>query len=305
MTVAHAASQPYSAVVRRTLLAMAIACGLVTAAGAQAIHVSIDARAVAPGEVVALSVDTDSPVTSVHVRAFGHDWPGYRESATTWKTLIGIDLDTPAGAHVVTITADAGTQTTRYPLNVKARAFPTRRLTVDEAFVNPPAAEQERIAREAKELAALWDASTDSRLWTGAFVRPVPQAANSAFGSRSILNGSPRSPHGGADFASPAGTPIKAPNAGRVVLAKSLYYTGNTVVIDHGLGLFSLFAHLSATDVSTGEMVATGQRVGLVGSTGRVTGPHLHWAIRLNGARVDPLSLLNVQTAAREGGSRK
>jgi murein DD-endopeptidase MepM/ murein hydrolase activator NlpD len=176
---------------------------------------------------------------------------------------------------------------------------------VDEAFVNPPAAEQERIAQEAKELAALWEASVDSRLWTGAFVRPVPQAANSAFGSRSILNGLPRSPHGGADFASPAGTPIKAPNAGRVVLAKALYYTGNTVVIDHGLGLFSLFAHLSATDVSAGATVAAGQRVGLVGQTGRVTGPHLHWAVRLNGARVDPLSLLNMETTARAGGARK
>jgi murein DD-endopeptidase MepM/ murein hydrolase activator NlpD len=90
-----------------------------------------------------------------------------------------------------------------------------------------------------------------------------------------------------------------------VVLAKPLYYTGNTVVIDHGLGLFSLFAHLSAMDVSTGDPVAAGQRVGLVGKTGRVTGPHLHWSVRLNGARVDPLSLLDLQRAGGGSGNRK
>ena len=111
-------------------------------------------------------------------------------------------------------------------------------------------------------------------------------------GSRTILNGQPRSPHSGADFNSPAGTPIKAPNAGRVVLAGDRYFTGNTVMIDHGLTMFSLFAHLSEIDVHAGDSVKAGDVVGKVGSTGRVTGPHLHWSVRLNGARVDPLSLL-------------
>ena len=118
--------------------------------------------------------------------------------------------------------------------------------------------------------------------------------ANSAFGARSIFNGQPRSPHGGADFLSAAGTPVKAPNAGRVALARDLYFTGNTVVIDHGLGLFSLFAHLSAIDVQAGAAVGTGDVVGRVGATGRVSGPHLHWTVRAGGARVDPLSLLEV-----------
>ena len=103
-----------------------------------------------------------------------------------------------------------------------------------------------------------------------------------------------RNPHGGADFLSPAGTPIRAPNAGRIAVARSLYFSGNTVIIDHGLGLFSTLAHLSAIDVHEGELVAPGQRIGLVGATGRVTGPHLHWAVRAADARVDPLSLLAV-----------
>jgi murein DD-endopeptidase MepM/ murein hydrolase activator NlpD len=116
----------------------------------------------------------------------------------------------------------------------------------------------------------------------------------SGFGVRSIYNGEPRAPHNGADFASPLGTPVSAPGGGRVVLAESLYFTGRTVVIDHGLGLVSLLAHLSRIDVREGTDVVTGAQIGLVGATGRVTGPHLHWTVRLQGARVDPLSLIAV-----------
>jgi murein DD-endopeptidase MepM/ murein hydrolase activator NlpD len=116
--------------------------------------------------------------------------------------------------------------------------------------------------------------------------------ANSAFGTRSIFNGLPRTAHGGADFLSAAGTPVHAPNAGQVVLARDLYFSGNTVIIDHGAGLFSMLAHLSTIDVREGDRAANDQVVGRVGATGRVTGPHLHWAVRVANARVDPLSLL-------------
>jgi murein DD-endopeptidase MepM/ murein hydrolase activator NlpD len=151
---------------------------------------------------------------------------------------------------------------------------------------------QARIDREAADLQRLWNAPAPQRLWSGPFARPVPGRATSIFGTRSIFNGKPRSPHGGADFLSPAGTPIRAPNGGRIVLARDLYFSGNTVVIDHGLGLFSLLAHLSVIDVHEGDIVVTDAVVGRVGATGRVTGPHLHWAVRASGARVDPLSLL-------------
>jgi murein DD-endopeptidase MepM/ murein hydrolase activator NlpD len=181
-----------------------------------------------------------------------------------------------------------------YRLVVRPRRFPTRTLTVDPAFVTPPPEAAERIERESKELNQVWASPAPDKLWQGAFLRPVPQPANSAFGSRSVFNGEPRSQHSGADFRSPAGTPIKAPNAGRVVIAGPRYFSGDTVVIDHGQGLFSLFAHLSVTNVKQGETVKKGAVIGEVGQTGRVTGPHLHWAVRLNGARVDPLSLLTV-----------
>jgi murein DD-endopeptidase MepM/ murein hydrolase activator NlpD len=122
----------------------------------------------------------------------------------------------------------------------------------------------------------------------------VPDRANSVFGSRSVFNGQPRSPHGGADFASPSGRLIRAPNGGRVVLAEDLYFTGQSVVIDHGLGLVSLFAHLSSIDVAPDTIVTAGDALGRVGATGRVTGPHLHWTVRLAGTRVDPQSLMDV-----------
>ena len=141
--------------------------------------------------------------------------------------LVGIDLNVKPGAHAVTVLPDAAKDAAvTYQLVVKPKSFPTRRLTVDEAFVNPPPAVTKRIDDEAARLNAIWDASAPERLWTDSFVRPVPQEANSRFGSRSVLNGQARSPHGGADFASPTGTPIKAPNAGKVVLAEDLVLHG-------------------------------------------------------------------------------
>src|SRR5206468_4903971 len=120
-----------------------------------------------------------------------------------------------------------------------------------------------RIDREAALLATIWQSPAPARLWTGAFVRPVPQEANSAFGTRSIFNGKPRNAHGGADFLSPAGTPIHAPGAGRIVVARNLYFSGNTVIVDHGLGLFSMLAHMSKIDVHEGDQVTAGQVLGL------------------------------------------
>ena len=249
------------------------------------------ARALQPGELVVLAIAAPDSATAIHVRAFGHDVAAYRSDEGGWRALVGIDLDVKPGTYPVTV--DAGSTRGSLDLAVLRRAFRTRTLTVDPAFVTPPASELERIEREARLLEDTWRASATERLWTGPFVRPVPQPANSAFGTRSVFNGQPRNAHGGADFLSPAGTPILAPNAGRILVARDLYFSGNTIVIDHGLGMFSTLAHLSAFDVHEGDRVAAGDRVGRVGATGRVTGPHLHWAVRAGGARVDPLSVLD------------
>jgi murein DD-endopeptidase MepM/ murein hydrolase activator NlpD len=259
-----------------------------------AVHVKLEARAQQPGELVVLSIAGAGPGDRVRVRAFDRDVLAYRTPDGDWRALIGIDLDVKPGTYPVSIDVGSPPREIVEALGVAPRVFRTRRLTVDEAFVTPPADQTERIAREAKLLESVWSAPAREPLWSGPFVRPVPQEANSAFGTRSIFNGKPRTAHGGADFLSPSGTPVHAPNGGRVVVARNLYFSGNTVIIDHGLGLFSMLAHFSAIDVAEGATVTSGQVVGRVGATGRVTGPHLHWAVRAGGARVDPLSVLTV-----------
>lgn len=265
------------------------------------IAVSISARALQPGEVVGLTITTSTAASHIDVRAFDQSWPSYRIDATTWQALIGIDLDRVPANYPVVVSAGTAASSPRVTrtLAVIAKKFVTRTLTVDDAYVNPPEAVQTRIAEEAARLTKLWQTVSPERLWATPFVVPVPDPPNSAFGSRSVFNGEARSPHTGADFLSPAGEAVKAPSAGVVVLAENLYFSGNTVILDHGLGLYSQFAHFSEIDVTVGDRVEPGHVLGKVGATGRVTGPHLHWAIRLNGARVDPLSLI-AATAAKK-----
>jgi murein DD-endopeptidase MepM/ murein hydrolase activator NlpD len=261
---------------------------------APALTVTAAARSIQPGEVVVLTIAAPEAIRAVEISALGKSWPAYRADATTWRALVGIDLDTAPRTYAAVVTAGSGPSAARatYSLAVKPKAFDTRTLTVDDAFVNPPASAQGRIKEEAARLTAIWGHVSAERLWSAGFVPPVPEAPNSAFGKRSVMNGQPGSPHSGADFPSPPGEAVKAPGAGRIVLAEELYYSGNTVIIDHGLGLYSLLAHLSSIAARSGETVTAGHVVGKVGATGRVTGPHLHWSVRLGGARVDPLSLV-------------
>jgi murein DD-endopeptidase MepM/ murein hydrolase activator NlpD len=289
-------------VTHRLLVSLAAVSIVVPGAGVQAppreaksaLVVTAAARATQPGEVVVLTISGPAAASGIAVRALGQSWAAYRADASTWRALVGIDLETLPKTYSAVVTAGDGPAAARaaHDLVVKAKTFATRTLTVDDVFVNPPASEQGRIKEEAARLAAIWAHVSPERLWSAGFVAPVPETANSAFGKRSVVNGQPGSPHSGADFPSPAGEAVKAPGGGRVVLAEELYYSGNTVIIDHGLGLYSLLAHLSAIAVRKDDTVTPGDVVGKAGATGRVTGPHLHWSVRLGGARVDPLSLL-------------
>ena len=229
----------------------------------------------------------------MEVRAFGRTTPAYRLASGTWNALVGIDLDQAAGDYTIASTTNTGA-TVEKAFTVTPRTFPTRTLKVNPDFVNPPPALMARIEDETRFTQALLATVTPQRFWTTPFRVPVPHQANSRFGTRSVFNGEPRNPHAGTDFLSPAGTPIRAPNAGRVVAARDLFFSGRTVILDHGLGVFSQLAHMSRIDVAEGDMVEAGQVVGRVGATGRVTGAHLHWGLRVGEARVDPLSLLAV-----------
>jgi murein DD-endopeptidase MepM/ murein hydrolase activator NlpD len=289
------------------MLGRVIFCALVVfglASGPSAapvLTIAHNARALKPGEVVVLTVASDSPLLTLEVKAFDRVQRAQTVRTTSnlrnWIALVGIDLDTKPGSYPVSIVArsDSGTTTATHTLTVTSKVFATRELKVDPNFVNPPEAEAARIARESAALnAAFAGTAGPDFIRRLVFVRPVPHRANSAFGTRSIFNGEPRNAHSGADFLSPAGTEIKAPAGGKVVLADNLYFSGGCVVVDHGMGVVSLFAHMSRILVKQGEDVIPGKTLGLVGATGRVTGPHLHWTVRVNGARVDPLSLLAV-----------
>ncbi len=305
---------------RRAAGALAIVCVATqfitrspSAAVAAPLTIAVSDRALQPGELVLVRIDdaaragvdtANGSLTDVRVAIFGTTVRAFADDGG-WDALVGIDLERQPGSYTLTASARRGSMdlTAEQPLVVLPKRFATRVLNVAPEFVNPPPGTAARIAADASRLTSVYSQSADERLWRRPFVRPVPQSANSRFGQRSRFNGELRSPHAGTDFMSPAGTPVIAPNAGRVVVARDLYFTGGTVVIDHGLGVFSMLAHLSRIDVQEGDRVSGGDPIGLVGATGRVTGPHLHWAMRVGGARVDPMSALALlgqpSTAAR------
>ena len=165
-------------------------------------RISARSRSVAPGEIVVLTITVPGRSDRARVHAFDHDIDAFASGAGTWRAIVGIDLDVVPGPYMLAIEA-GGDLTASYALTVKPHQFPTRRLAVDPAFVNPPESERQRIERDTKRLNAVWQSSAAERLWTAPFVRPVPQPANSRFGTRSIFNGEARNPHGGADFPSP------------------------------------------------------------------------------------------------------
>jgi murein DD-endopeptidase MepM/ murein hydrolase activator NlpD len=250
--------------------------------------------------VVVVHVTTRVPVRSLEADAFGRTVPFWPDaSRTRWQGLVGLDVELGAGRHVVTVRAVASADsvvTTTHALEVVARTFAERHLRVDPRYSDPPPSARPRIAAEAARLEAIFGGISRDRTPEIPLDQPVPEPSSSPFGSRSFFNRQPRGRHNGVDFPSPAGTGVRAPGAGRVVLVDDLYFTGTTVVIDHGFGLYSLFAHLERATTEPGRDVARGDLVGLVGATGRATGPHLHWSARLQRARVDPLSLLAPQT---------
>ena len=264
---------------------------------ARQIEVSHLARSLQPGEVVLITVESQLPLKQMEGKAFEKTFLFYPTTEdTVWQGLIGIDLETSAGNYPVLMngtTSDGVSVQHSYELQVEHKEFPTRRLTVEEKFVNPPQEMMSRIRRESRRVSEAFAGLNPDKLWEHSFLSPVPGATTSGFGKRSILNGQPRSPHTGTDFDAAEGTPVKAPNRGKVVLVSNLYYSGNTVILDHGQGLYSYFGHLSRFAVEEGQMISPGDRVGDVGATGRVTGAHLHWTVRLNGTRVDPLSLID------------
>jgi murein DD-endopeptidase MepM/ murein hydrolase activator NlpD len=222
-----------------------------------------------------------------------------RKGVETWRGLLGIDLTQKIGRFDLKISAEAaGGAPVACGANLTVRdgQFKTESLSVASQFVEPNAQQLAQAEADGKKIQEIYANPTPEKLWSGAFRLPLgPGIHGRNFGVRRVLNGEASSPHTGVDFPAPTGTPVHAAQRGRVMLAEMLYFGGNAVIIDHGLGVYTFYGHLSKIDAKVGEMVAAGTLIGEVGATGRVTGPHLHWALNVNHARVNSVEILRVR----------
>jgi murein DD-endopeptidase MepM/ murein hydrolase activator NlpD len=205
-----------------------------------------------------------------------------------WIAVVGIPLSDRKGRHEIQVQDGRG-RTRRVGFMVSAKDYQTQRLTIkDKRKVEPNAEDLKRINAESKRIAAAFTTWSDEPLETLRLAAPIDGERSSSFGLRRFFNGQPRQPHSGMDIAAPEGTPIHAPADGRVIAVGDFFFNGNSVFIDHGQGLITMYCHLSKIRVQEGQRVQRGEILGAVGQTGRVTGPHLHWSVSLNDARIDP-----------------
>ena len=201
------------------------------------------------------------------------------------EAFVGINIAAKPGRHQVQL---HGETTTTVGFDVQPKTYPEQRITIaNPKMVNPDPADLQRIEIEAARMEQVY-LSFSAGPAPLRLDKPLNARTSSPFGFRRIFNGEPRNPHAGLDLAAPTGTPIKAPAPGTVRLTGSFYFNGNSVFVDHGQGLISMVCHLSEIKVSEGTLVRAGDLLGLVGATGRATGPHLHWSVSMNGNRIDP-----------------
>jgi murein DD-endopeptidase MepM/ murein hydrolase activator NlpD len=221
----------------------------------------------------------------------------YRGSAAA---LVGVDLETEAGRHhwIIATVEEGRPRVLTGRLAIVPRLFSVERLTLPREMVDLDEATARRADRETAQLRSLFGTVTAQRLWRGPFVTPVPAGTGTGFGARRIINGRERSPHSGLDYPASPGAIVVAANSGRVALVADFFFPGRLVVLDHGLGLYTAYFHLQRAMVGEQEWVSRGRPIGVVGATGRATGPHLHFAVTVGSARVDPAQLLGLD--ARE-----
>jgi len=211
-----------------------------------------------------------------------------RENGKTFF-LLGVDLETAPGVYPLSVHfSSARGDREMLDIVVQKRDFPLEELTLPEKMVTPPKEVLDRTARERKAAAAVYADSSPEAVWSPPFRRPVEGVPSGNFGRRRILNGLPKSPHSGEDYKADRGAKVTAVARGEVRMAQDLYYSGKTILLDHGAGLVTQYFHLEGMLVEEGQVVERGEVIGKVGATGRVTGPHLHFGIRLFGMRSDP-----------------
>ena len=265
----------------------------------EGVKLLLSAPGASQGGLLRLEVENVGAAAEVEAEWAGHTIPFWQDPARAdvRHAFLGVDLDQPAGEFPLNLTLQTpgGKQTNcSAVISVNAGHFAIEKLQVAKGFVDLNAEDLERAEKEGQRLREIYARSTPERLWRGNFRLPLdgPHTGTN-FGRRRVLNGQPGSPHSGVDFPAPAGTPVHAAQRGRVVLADALFFPGNTVLLDHGLGLYTFYGHFESIAVHEGDLVESGAILGRVGATGRVTGPHLHWGLIVNQARVNPLQIVS------------
>lgn len=238
-----------------------------------------------PGGVAVVQLGQDAAVPTATFQ--GKPVLVVREEGRDWIAIVGIPLTTKAGSQQIVVKQGGASRNLGF--SVDSKHYKEQHITLKNTRqVNPLPEDLKRINRELAEQIAAYRSFSPGTPSNLVLDKPVNGPLSSPFGLRRFFNGEERNPHSGLDFAVPAGTPIKSPAAGKVILIGNYFFNGNTVFVDHGQGFISMFCHMSKIDVKVGDQVPRGGVVGRVGATGRATGPHMHWNVSLNDARVDP-----------------
>ena len=279
------------------------------------VTVKLSARSSSQGSLLLLEIRSRKPLAEVTAEwnsksvPFWQDHSGGTDSPKVpsndlRQAILGVDLEKAPGTYPLLVrvqTTGGKPASCTVQIPVRAGKFATERLQVGKEFVEPSPEQIQRANEERDKLRAIFDQITPEKLWDGDFRVPLDGVTTGGnFGKRRVLNGQAGSPHSGVDFPALTGTPIHAAQSGRVALAQELFFSGNTIVVDHGLGIYTFYGHLSEIDVKVGDELQAGQVLGRVGATGRVTGPHLHWGLTVERARVNPLQLVKVLGTAAE-----
>ncbi len=272
------------------LIALAASLGTGTIANAASLKVLLSPNKVGPGDILQVMVkNADGPVEG----SFDNRAIHFNFIQGAYKAIIGIDLVKEPGKYPLVLTSKG--RTIHRIIRVSKKFYPLQRLTLPEDKVVLSPENEARVEQEQKKLSRIWPVDS-MRLWDGGFSDPLPgKEITTLFGMRRIINNIPKNSHTGVDLSAEEGEPVRAPNSGVVVLAEEQFYSGNSVVLDHGQGIYTMFFHLSKINVRNGQAVMKGDIIGLVGATGRVTGSCLHWGARVQGARVDPLELIHLK----------
>jgi murein DD-endopeptidase MepM/ murein hydrolase activator NlpD len=279
------------------LAALLLALPLTAAAADPPLAVTWHPTRAHPGDVAWVHVRGASEAATVE-GSLGPRTLVFFPYASGQAAVVGVDVESKAGPQpwrLAVVEPGRDPRTLSGRLTIHKREFPVQRLILPPAMVDLDPETERRAVAEGERLATLYRTVTPERLWRGPFVRPVAgQEPPTGFGARRVINGKPRAPHSGTDYAAGRGTPVVAANSGRVALVADFFFPGRLVVLDHGLGVYTLYFHLDTVAVGDGDGVDRGQILGTVGATGRATGPHLHFGALIGGARVDPTALMTL-----------